>query len=68
MVRLEIGETELPRVMEPDIRQRILDVAQRAGFRFIAVDLEGFRSGRLNEHADGGGVLVPLGRARAKNR
>ena len=49
MVRLEIGETELSRVILPDIRGMIVQAAHEAGFRFVTLDLEGFRSGRMNE-------------------
>ncbi len=49
LVRIEVGEDELPRAVEPDNRRRILAAAHEAGFRFITLDLEGFRSGRLNE-------------------
>ncbi len=58
MVRLEVGEQELSQVILPDIRSRIIQAAHEAGFRFVTLDLEGFRSGRLNENAP----LVQLGR------
>ncbi len=55
-VRLEVGElarievplSELPRVLEPETRVEITKYFHALGFRFITVDLEGFRSGSLN--------------------
>jgi len=55
--RIEVGEAELPRLL--DVRARAAEVLRAAGFRFAAIDLEPFRSGRLNEAAG----LVPLGGA-----
>lgn len=49
MVRIEVGSSELPRVVSPEVRPRLVEAARAAGFRFVTVDLEGFRSGRMNE-------------------
>lgn len=49
MVRIEVGDAELARVVSPDVRPRLVEAARAAGFRFVTVDLEGFRSGRMNE-------------------
>lgn len=47
--RLEIGEAELPRLFaSPELRKRVVAAVKAAGFRFVAVDLEPFRSGRMN--------------------
>jgi pyridinium-3,5-biscarboxylic acid mononucleotide sulfurtransferase len=60
LVRIEVGEVEIARVVAPDVRSRLVAVAHRVGFRFVALDLEGFRSGRLSEAAE----LVQLGSKR----
>jgi uncharacterized protein len=57
MVRIEVGEGELEKAVRPEVRRRIVEVAREAGFSFVTLDLEGFRSGRLNEG------LVRLGRS-----
>jgi uncharacterized protein len=62
MVRIEVGGSELEKVVRPEVRQRIVEVARAAGFSFVTLDLEGFRSGRLNEG------LVRLGTGRSKAR
>lgn len=47
--RLEIGEEELPRLLESaELRARVGEAVKAAGFRFVALDLEPFRSGRMN--------------------
>lgn len=52
--RLEIDLAELARVVEPGIREAIVELGKRQGFAYVALDLAGFRSGSLNE------TLVPL--------
>lgn len=50
VARLEIGEAELPRVLgDAELRRRMVEGVKAAGFRFVALDLEPFRSGRMNE-------------------
>lgn len=49
LVRIEVGATELGRFADPELRGRVVARAHAAGFRFVTLDLEGFRSGRLNE-------------------
>jgi uncharacterized protein len=49
MVRIEVGASELGRAILPEIRTALLEAAHAAGFAFITLDLEGFRSGRMNE-------------------
>jgi uncharacterized protein len=54
IARIEIADGELARLIA--IRAEAARALQKAGFRFASVDLESFRSGRLNEAAG----LVPL--------
>jgi pyridinium-3,5-biscarboxylic acid mononucleotide sulfurtransferase len=49
VARLEIEQTELARILEPKLRDKIEAEFGKIGFRFVAVDLRGFRSGSLNE-------------------
>ena len=48
-VRIEVGAQEWGRLADPELRGRLVAAARTAGFRFVTVDLEGFRSGRMNE-------------------
>ncbi len=49
MARLEIAVAELPRAVEPAIRQRIWDELRAIGYEQVTLDLRGYRSGSLNE-------------------
>jgi pyridinium-3,5-biscarboxylic acid mononucleotide sulfurtransferase len=51
IARIEVGASELPRFAEPELREAALRSLKAVGFRFVVVDLEPFRSGRLNEAA-----------------
>jgi uncharacterized protein len=44
--RLEVDLADLATVVER--REEIVDAVHRAGYRYVTVDLEGFRSGNLN--------------------
>lgn len=44
--RIEVDLEDLPRVV--DARDQIVDAVHKAGYRYVTVDLEGFRSGNLN--------------------
>ncbi len=54
IARLELDLGELPRLVEPGVREAVVAAGKKLGFTYIAVDLGGFRSGSLNE-------LLPLG-------
>jgi uncharacterized protein len=46
---LEVEQDEVARLLSPAIRERVDVELRRIGFRFVTVDLRGFRSGSLNE-------------------
>jgi len=48
VARIEVPAEDLPRLLDPQTRSRVLEVVKGAGFLFVALDLEGFRSGSLN--------------------
>ncbi|HXV61603.1 MAG TPA: ATP-dependent sacrificial sulfur transferase LarE [Vicinamibacteria bacterium] len=49
LARLEFAQQELDRALAPEMRERIIAELKRLGFRFVTVDLEGYRTGSLNE-------------------
>jgi uncharacterized protein len=51
VARVEIGAAELPRIVDPQVRAEATRALKAIGFRFVVLDLEPFRSGRLNEAA-----------------
>ena len=42
---------DMPRMLEPAVRERAVSGLKAMGFRFVTFDLEGFRSGSLNTAA-----------------
>jgi pyridinium-3,5-biscarboxylic acid mononucleotide sulfurtransferase len=56
LARIEVPLTELPRLVEAGQRQDLAAEFRRLGFKFVTLDLEGFRSGSLNQ-------LVQIGHA-----
>ncbi|MCL5986289.1 MAG: ATP-dependent sacrificial sulfur transferase LarE [Actinobacteria bacterium] len=48
-VRIEIEKEDFHRILDGDIRQKIVDKVKKLGFTYITLDLEGFRSGSMNE-------------------
>ncbi|HYL57797.1 MAG TPA: ATP-dependent sacrificial sulfur transferase LarE [Candidatus Acidoferrales bacterium] len=49
VARLELEQSEIARVLEPVLRETVDREFKKIGFRFVAIDLKGFRSGSLNE-------------------
>ena len=49
LARLELLPSEFDRVLEPAVRERILTQMKELGFRNITMDLQGYRTGSLNE-------------------
>jgi len=48
LARIEIAPDELPRALSPDMAQKIRDALQPLGFKFVTLDLEGYRQGSFN--------------------
>jgi uncharacterized protein len=48
MVRIEIATDELHRALNPEMAVALTRVFKDLGFKFVALDLEGFRSGSMN--------------------
>ena len=49
VARLEVPEADMPRLLEAGTRTEIVAELKRLGFTWVALDLQGFRSGSLNE-------------------
>lgn len=47
--RIEVGLDEFPRIIDDNIRGRLLEEFKKAGFTYVALDLQGYRSGSMNE-------------------
>jgi uncharacterized protein len=49
LARIEIGRDELARALEPEVSAAIVRKLKAAGYRYVTIDLEGYRMGSLNE-------------------
>ncbi|HEY2459338.1 MAG TPA: ATP-dependent sacrificial sulfur transferase LarE [Candidatus Acidoferrum sp.] len=49
LARVEIAPEEMPRAFAPEMAATISQNLKRAGFTYVALDLEGYRQGSLNE-------------------
>ncbi len=57
IVRIEIDRAELPRALDPAMAAQFTAIFKQLGFKFVTLDLEGFRSGSMN-------ALLPLDQIR----
>jgi uncharacterized protein len=48
LARIEVPADELEQLCEPEIRRAVVEEFEQLGFRFVTLDLAGFRSGSLN--------------------
>jgi uncharacterized protein len=48
IVRIEIGRDEMPRALTSEMTGQFTRIFKELGFKFVTLDLEGFRSGSMN--------------------
>lgn len=48
VVRIEVEAEELARLADAALRERVLSAIKALGYRYVTLDLEGFRSGSMN--------------------
>ncbi len=53
VARIELPLADMSTLLRAPVRERIVGAVRAAGFRFVALDLEGFRSGSLNRGLPG---------------
>ena len=49
VVRLEIAPDEMARALSLEMAQRFTAIFKALGFKYVTLDLEGYRQGSLNE-------------------
>jgi uncharacterized protein len=49
LVRLEIAPEELAKALSPEMARRFTAIFKALGFKYVTLDLEGYRQGSLNE-------------------
>ncbi len=52
--RIEVGSDEIVRLLNPEIRTNVLRHLKELGFTYVTLDLQGYRTGSMNE------VLTPV--------
>ena len=53
VARIEFSDEDFARLADPAIRLRVAQIVRRAGFRYVAIDIEGYRQGSLNPEQTG---------------
>jgi uncharacterized protein len=49
LARIELGRDEMARALEPELSAAIVRAVKAAGYRYVTIDLQGYRLGSLNE-------------------
>jgi uncharacterized protein len=49
VARIEVAESEMPRALDSDMARQMSTTLKALGFKYVALDLEGYRTGSLNE-------------------
>jgi uncharacterized protein len=48
VVRIEVEPGDVTRLVDPVVRDRVTRALRELGYRYVTLDLEGFRSGSMN--------------------
>lgn len=56
LARVEVGPAEMARALDPAVREAMVRDLKAVGYRFVTLDLQGYRMGSLNE----GVTLTPV--------
>jgi uncharacterized protein len=49
IARIEVAEDEISKICTPEVRNSVVTVAKSVGFLYVAADLQGYRTGSMNE-------------------
>ena len=49
LARIEVDADQIARLAEPELRGKVVDRLRELGFKYVSLDLTGFRSGAMNE-------------------
>jgi pyridinium-3,5-biscarboxylic acid mononucleotide sulfurtransferase len=53
LARLEVEPGEINRFLDPALRQKVVEELKRVGFIYVTLDLQGYRTGAMNETLKG---------------
>ncbi len=48
VARIEVAAEQLPQFADYGLRREVIEYFKRLGFKYVAIDLKGFRSGSMN--------------------
>lgn len=49
VARIEVGPEDIPRLAEPGMRELLVEIVKESGYKYVCLDLEGYRTGAMNE-------------------
>ena len=49
LARIEVSENQISHIIEKNTKKKILNFLHSLGYVYVTIDLDGFRSGSLNE-------------------
>ncbi|NOY12952.1 MAG: ATP-dependent sacrificial sulfur transferase LarE [Deltaproteobacteria bacterium] len=49
LARIEVAPAEISRLLDDELRQQLVDEFKHAGFAYVTLDLQGYRTGSMNE-------------------
>lgn len=49
IARIEVEPEEIPKLMDPGIRDQVVQEFKRLGYTYVTIDLSGYRTGSMNE-------------------
>jgi uncharacterized protein len=53
VARIEVPEEDISYLSQGDVRADVVPALRATGYRYVTIDLQGFRSGSLNETLTG---------------
>ncbi|MFH0880774.1 MAG: ATP-dependent sacrificial sulfur transferase LarE [Lentisphaerota bacterium] len=61
IARIELAEEDIARALDDELRAKIVERVRKAGFKYVTLDLQGYRRGSMNEVLQAGSEAVPAG-------
>jgi len=49
IARIEVSPADLERILDDEVRKRVIAAFKEIGFKYVTMDLEGYRTGSMNE-------------------
>ncbi len=64
IARIEVPSMELAKIMAEPVRSKVVEYLKSLGFQFVTLDMQGFRSGSLNESLSEGQKKAGMSQAK----